>query len=133
MKKYFIVLLLIIAQLGAFYLKSHSQIAHKNLYEKDFCIEPTKKIKWSSENTNVKNKEVEILADETTLSYTDKYAKIECDNDSIFYKIFTTHYQIITRFTASWKYDRHGRYKHYVIYLSREDAELVKSWATKNL
>lgn len=116
MKKYLIVLFLVIAQLGAFYLKAHSQT-----------------VKWSSINTNVKEKEVEILADETTLSYTEKYAKIECDNDSIFYKLFTTHYQIITRFTASWKYDRHGRYKHYTIYLNKEDSEIIKSWAKTNL
>lgn len=116
MKKYLIVLFLVIAQLGAFYLKVNSQT-----------------IKWSFENTTVKDKEVEILADETTLSYTEKYAKIECDNDSIFYKLFTTHYQIITRFTASWKYDRYGRYKHYILYLNREDAEFVKIWAKANL
>lgn len=116
MKKTAIVLFLVIAQLGVFYLKAHSQI-----------------IKWSSENSTVKGKEVEILADETTLSYTDKYAKIECDNDSIFYKIFTTHYQIISRFSASWKYDRHGRYKHYTICVNKEDINLIKEWAKTNL
>ncbi len=116
MKKYLIVLFLVIAQLGAFYLKANAQT-----------------IKWSSENTIVKDKEVEVLADETTLSYTDKYAKIECDNDSVFYKLFTAHYQIISQFTASWKYDRHGRYKHYIMYLNKEDAQLIKTWAKTNL
>lgn len=116
MKKYIIIAFIVIAQLGSFYLKANSQ-----------------SIKWSSENTTVKGKEVEVLADETTLSYTDKFAKIECDNDSVFYKIFTTHYQIISRFTASWKYDRHGRYKHYTLYLNREDVEIIRDWAKSNL
>jgi hypothetical protein len=75
-----------------------------------------------------------LLADETTLSYTEKYAKIECDNEKVFMKLFTTHYQIISRFTASWKVDKKGHaYKRYTLLLDKQDAELIKLWANKNL
>jgi hypothetical protein len=105
MKKHLIVLFLLVAQLGAFYLKANAQDSAKVL-----------------------------LADETTLSYTEKYAKIECDNEKVFMKLFTTHYQIISRFTASWKVDKRGRsYKRYTVFLNKEDSEIIKSWANKNL
>ncbi len=123
--KAIIIGLLIVAQIGAFTLKANAQ--HKVDYKKRAYYGGTdSSIRWSSYNSDVKGREVEILADETTLSYTDKYAKIECDNDSVFMKLFKTHYQIISRFTASWKNDRHGRYKHYTLYLNKDDAQLIK-------
>lgn len=125
MKKYLIVLFLISAQIGAFYLKAHSQ---------RMTVIKQGNIELAGPDSAYRPNFIKTtLADETTLSYADKYAKIECDNDSVFMKLFTTHYQIITRFSASWKYDRHGRYKHYTIYLNKEDAELIKSWAKNNL
>lgn len=124
MKKHLIVLFLVIAQLGAFYLKVHSQTNFNPIGYAGATNTIT-------DTGNAITKE--IIADETTLSYTAKYAKIECDNDKVFMKLFTTHYQIITRFTASWKYDRHGRYKHYTLYLNKEDAQIIKSWAKTNL
>jgi hypothetical protein len=74
-----------------------------------------------------------LLGDETKLVYTEKGAKIECDNDKVFYKLFTTHYQLIQRFSSSWKTDRHGKYKHYLIYLNKEDAAIIVKWAKSNL
>jgi hypothetical protein len=121
MKKYLIVLFLVIAQLGAFYLKAHSQSA------RHFARISTAQMD-SGETAK------EIIADETTLSYTAKYAKIECDNDKVFMKLFTTHYQIISRFTASWKVDSRGNaYKHYIIFMNKQDVELIKSWSKTNL
>jgi hypothetical protein len=74
-----------------------------------------------------------ILADDTRIVYTDKGAKIECDNDKVFYKLFTTHYQLIQRFTSAWKTNGKTMWKHYVVYLSKGDAEIIKSWAKSNL
>lgn len=133
--KSLIIGLLIVAQIGAFTLKANAQYSNSlgNVITIKSDTIKEGRIKWSSYNSDVKGREVEILADETTLSYTDKYAKIECDNDSVFMKIFKTHYQIISRFTASWKNDRYGRYKRYTIYLNKEDAEIIKTWAKSNL
>jgi hypothetical protein len=122
MKKYLIVLFLVIAQIGAFYLKANAQaprhFARISASQMDSGEVVTK----------------EIIADETTLSYTSKYAKIECDNDKVFMKLFTTHYQIISRFTASWKVNSIGNaYKHYTIFMNKQDAELIKSWSKNNL
>lgn len=121
MKKTTIVLLLIIAQLGAFYLKSHSQVTRYA-------------VRVSTAQLDSGEVEKEIIADETTLSCTAKYAKIECDNDKVFMKLFTTHYQIITRFSAAWKVDSRGNaYKRYTIFLNKEYSEIIKSWAKTNL
>lgn len=125
MKKYLIVLFLVIAQLGAFYLKAHSQT---NFNPRGYA---------GATNTITDTGDAitkELIADETTLSYTAKYAKIECDNDKVFMKLFTTHYQLITRFSAAWKVDTKGNaYKRYTIFLNKEDSEIIKSWAKTNL
>lgn len=107
MKKFIIVLLLIVAQIAAFYLKSHSQVAH-----------PTDTI---------------LLADETTMNYTKTEARINCSNESVFNEIFKTHGTLFKRFTCTWKTDRHGRYKYYVVYLSKGDAEIIQTWAKTKL
>lgn len=121
MKKYLIVLFLVIAQLGAFYIKANSQTTTYFIRASSSQID-------SGETAKV------VIADETTLSYTSKYAKIECDNDKVFMKLFTTHYQIISRFTAAWKVDTRGTaYKRYTILLNKQDAGIIKSWAKTNL
>lgn len=74
-----------------------------------------------------------LIADETTLNYTKTEAKIECDNEKVFNELFKSHGTLFKRFTCTWKSDRYGRYKHYVVYLSKGDAELIKSWAKVNL
>ena len=123
MKKIIIVTLLVIAQLGAFYLKSHAQT--KTQY-----IEKAKSVEIGG---NAGIKIVENLADETTLTWLKNSAKIETDNEKVFMKLLTTHQQLLKRYTCTWKKDRHGSYKHYAIYLNKEDAEIVKSWAKTNL
>lgn len=107
MKKLLIVVLLIVAQIGAFYLKAHSQVAH-----------PADTV---------------LLADETTLNYTKTEAVIKCSNESVFNDIFKTHGTLFKRFSCTWKTDRHGRYKYYVVYLSQGDAEIIRNWAKTNL
>lgn len=107
MKKFLIVLLLIVAQIGAFYLKANSQVAH-----------PTDTV---------------LLADETTMNFTKTEARINCSNESVFNELFKTHGMLFKRFTCTWKTDRHGRYKYYVIYLSQGDADLIIKWANKYL
>ena len=74
-----------------------------------------------------------LLADETTLNYTKTEAKIHCSNETVFNKLFKTHGTIFKRFTCTWKTDRYGKYKHYVLYLSKGDAEVIKTWAKTNL
>lgn len=74
-----------------------------------------------------------LIADETTLNYTKTEAKIECDNEKVFNELFKSHGTLFKRFTCTWKTDRYGRYKHYVVYLAKGDAEIIKSWAKINL
>lgn len=74
-----------------------------------------------------------LIADETMLTYTKTEAKVTCDNEKVFNELFKSHGTIFKRFTCTWKSDRYGRYKHYVVYLSKGDAELIKSWAKINL
>lgn len=109
-----IVLFLIAAQIFAFSLKAHAQAVDKH-------------------RMAVNADTSELIADETTISYTDKYAKIECNNDKVFMKLFTNNYQLVERFTASWKRDRYGEYKHYILYLKKEQAPLLTKWAKNNL
>jgi len=114
MKKIAIISFLIVAQLGAFYLKAHSQT-------RDKCP------------SVVNSADTILLADETTMNYTKTEAKITCDNEQVFSELFKSHGTLFKRFTCTWKTDRHGRYKHYVIYLSQGDGELIRSWAKTNL
>jgi hypothetical protein len=74
-----------------------------------------------------------LIADETTLNYTKTEAKITCDNEKVFNELFKTHGTLFKRFTCTWKSDRYGRYKHYIIYLAKGDAELIVNWAKTNL
>lgn len=120
MKKILIVAFLISAQIGAFYLKSHSQL-------------PSVKFTCPSTIGGFHDRDTILLADETTLKYGKTEAKIECDNEKVFNEIFKTHGTLFKRFSCTWKKDRHGRYKHYVAYLSNGDAQIILSWAKSNL
>lgn len=112
-----IVTLLVLALIGAFTLKSQAQ-------EREKCPSPTTYEKSSTDT---------ILGDETIISFKGEQAVIKCDNDEVFNTLFKTHGTLFKRFTCSWKTDRHGRYKHYTIYLSKGDGELIQSWAKTNL
>src|SRR5690242_16928774 len=121
MKKTTIVLFLVIAQLGAFYLKAHSQGTRYFARISTSQLDSGETAKY-------------IIGDETVLSYTAKSAKIVCDNEKVFMKLFTTHYQLITHFSATWKVDSRGNaYKRYTIALNKEDAEIIKKWSKTNL
>lgn len=74
-----------------------------------------------------------LIADETTLNYTKTEAVIKCYNETVFNELFKTHGTLFKRFICTWKTDRHGRYKYYVIYLSKGDAEIIILWAKTNL
>lgn len=74
-----------------------------------------------------------LIADETNLTYSKTGAKIVCDNESVFNKLLKTHGTLFRQFTCAWKTDRYGRYKHYIIYLSKGDAETIINWAKTNL
>ena len=104
MKKITIVLMLIVAQIIAFSLLANAQI-----------------------------KSPEIIADETTIVEMKNDCKIETDNERIVKEISKKWDANIKRLQWSIKTDRHGKYKHYVIHVSKEDGQLIKSWAKSNL
>ena len=88
---------------------------------------------YDSNTEEIDTSKVELIADETTISYLKNQAKIECDNEVIATKLLFTFQQLFTQFVCKWKTDRHGRYKHYIIYLNKQDSELIKEWAKTNL
>ncbi len=111
LKHSIIILFLLLAELGAFSLKAHSQ---------EFGLKP--------DTSTV------LLADETTLSFTKNEAKIETYNDKIFIKLFIRYSQFLTHFTAHWKVDKRGNpYKQYLLYINKEDANTVIEWTKTNL
>jgi hypothetical protein len=97
----------------AFYMKANAQ-------QRDKC-------------PSVVNSDTLLLADETTLNWVKSGAKIHCTNESVFNELFKSHGTLFKRFTCTWKTDRKGRYKDYVIYLNRDDADYVIKWAKINL
>lgn len=75
----------------------------------------------------------ELIADETTLNETKTGARIECDNDALANKIMYAFKEDVKKFQWSWRKDRHGAYKHYVIYVDKETGNRIKEWAKTNL
>lgn len=127
MKKYIkhiaIVSFLIAAQIGAFALKSHAQ----QLAKADTWVQT-----WA-DTASCKSIAPELLADETTIRYLKNDARIDCDNEEIAQKLLRRYDQIIKRCTWGYKKDRHGEYKHYIIVVNKQDAEVIKLWAKTNL
>jgi len=121
-KNLLIIALLAIALIAAFNLKAHSQYSNK-----------LSNVITIKADTAYNQPISELIADETTISYTRTMAKIECDNDSIAKLIYQKFDQIITRLTWAKKKDRNGGYKHYVIYLNKDDASIIVNWAKSNL
>jgi hypothetical protein len=126
MKKYkkhiVIVLFLAVANLLAFTRVHAQQLAKPDTW-----------VKTWADTASHKSVAPELLADETTISYLKNDAKIECDNEEIAQKLLRRYDQVIKRVVWSYKKDRHGEYKHYVIVVGRQDADLIKSWAKSNL
>jgi hypothetical protein len=88
--------------------------------------------RWTKDTTTDHIKK-ELLADETTITYTKTMAKIECCNESIAKVILQKWEQLITRYNCTRKKDRNGAYKQYNIYLNKEDAQYIVKWAKTNL
>jgi hypothetical protein len=74
-----------------------------------------------------------LIADETTLNYTKTGARIHCSNESVFNILYRSHSAMFKRYSCAFKRDRHGWYKDYLIYLSKEDASYIINWAKTNL
>lgn len=126
MKKYIkhiaIVSFLAIANLLAFTRVHAQQLAKSDTW-----------VKTWADTASYKSVAPELLADETTITYLKNDAKIECDNEEIAQKLLRRYDQIIKRAAWGYKKDRHGEYKHYLIIVSKSDAELIKTWAKTNL
>lgn len=128
-KNILIMAFLIAAQLLCFYLKSQAQDTiyvnvGKITLQPDDKHPPKPYLGALTES---------ILGDETFIVYKGNEAVIRCDNEEVFRLLFKTHAQLFKRFTSVWKTDRHGRYLHSMIYLSRGDGELIQKWAKSNL
>lgn len=119
-KKIAIIALLVVAELMAFYLKSHAQTESPGYAEGGI-----RSVQYTKDTISI--------AEGTTLNYTKTEAKIQCNNESVFNSIFKTHGTLFKRFTCTWKTDRYGKYKYYVIYLSQGDADIIFNWAKTNL
>lgn len=74
-----------------------------------------------------------LLADETTLTWGKTDAKIHCSNESVFNDLYKSHGILFKRYTCTWKKDRHGNYRDYLIYVNRQDAQLIINWSKHNL
>lgn len=126
MKKYFkhiaIISFLAIANLLAFTRVHAQQLAKPDTWVKTYA-----------DTASYKSVAPELIADETTITYLKNDAKIECDNEEIAQKLLRRYDQIIKRAAWGYKKDRHGEYKHYLIIVSKSDAELIKTWAKTNL
>lgn len=131
-KKVLIIALLAIAQLCAFYLKSHAQYGVQNLkYPSDIPIKTQHLDNVLDDAAPDKSKQ--LIADETTLIETKTGAKIECSNDKVHFKLYEKWQHAFTKYSWTWKKDRHGAYKQYSITVSRKDADLIREWAKSNL
>jgi hypothetical protein len=119
--KTIIISFLVIAQIGAFKLKSHGQYSNR--------ISNVVLIK----NDTIWEAKPILLADETTLNYNKTKAIIQCDNETIFKRIYETHSQLFKQFTYKWKHSKHGNYKRYTIYIDRADADILINWAKSHL
>lgn len=112
-KNFLIVAFWIFTLLGAFALKSNAQV-------RDKC-------------PSLPSVDSVLLADETTLTETKTGAKIQCFSDKVHFKLYEKWQHCFIRYSWSWKKDRHGPYKEYVITVSKKDGELIKEWAKNNL
>lgn len=119
--KVIIILFLAFALSVAFYITTHGQ-TYKSTKEFTKCG-----------TVHQRTDTTFLIADETFLNYTKTEAKITCTNESVFNEIFKSHGTLFKRFSCTWKSDRHGRYKYYVIYLNKDDADILLQWIKTNL
>lgn len=74
-----------------------------------------------------------LIADETWLTYSKTGAKITTYAESAFKDISLNFGEQFKRISILYKSDRHGPYKEYNIYLSKELAINITNWAKINL
>lgn len=128
MKKNFIIVLGLMCSLtGAFVYIANAQ-------ERDKCPSIVQSISTESviDTTFRPSPDTTLLADETTLIYYENTAKIICDNEKIFDKLYKTFYQLF-KYKIEWKSDGKRYYKHYTIFINPHDARIIYRWAKKNL
>lgn len=105
--KVLIIGLLIASLLLAFTFKGHSQ-----------CATDTSKT---------------LIADETWLTYSKTGAKITTYSESAFKDISLKFGEQFRRISIIYKSDRHGPYKEYCIYFSKDLATNIINWSKTNL
>lgn len=74
-----------------------------------------------------------LIADETTLTYTKTGAKIVSFSEAAFKAISLKWGEEFKLITIRYKTDRHGKYKEYSMYMSKELANNIRNWSKKNL
>jgi hypothetical protein len=119
-KNVLIVFFWIVTLLGCFYLKSHAQSDKPKF----------RSFKGTGHIATVKT---DLIADETTITYTKTGAKITCENDSVFSILHKAHGTLFRKWEWKWDRDYPGRHKVYIIYLSEGNADIIKQWAKNNL
>ncbi len=124
MKTNFIIIwALILALLGAFALKAQDTTHSPS----SLSMDKTGKIITANY----------LIADETELIMPLNEGKTEativCDNETIFRMIHKTHSQLFKRYTCDVIFTGQHLYKHYVIYIDKGDADIIKNWAKVHL
>lgn len=74
-----------------------------------------------------------LIADETWLTYSKTGAKITTFSESAFKDISAKFGEQFKRMSIVYKSDRHGPYKEYCIYFSKELAANIINWSKTNL
>lgn len=74
-----------------------------------------------------------LIADETWMTELKTGAKIVTFSESVFKDISLRFGDEFKRIGIAYKTDRHGKYKEYVIYLSKETGSTIQQWAKNNL
>lgn len=110
----FIIAFLILSLMSAFAVIANGQ-----------CINGNVAIISSADST--------LIGDETWVTYLKTEAKIICNNETVFNKIFLSHSQLFKRFTCTWKHNKKVAYKQYIVYIDKTDSNILISWAKNNL
>ena len=84
-------------------------------------------------SVSVKAQDSTLIADETNLTYLKTGAKIVSYSEKAFTDISLKFGDRFRRISIVYKTDRHGPYKEYSIYLSKELASDITIWAKQNL
>ncbi len=123
MKNKFLIIAFLIASLfAAFSLKAACQTESKK-----------KEIWFDRAPITMKIDSAVLIGDETTITWTKTGAKITTYSEAAFQAISLKWGDEFKSINIKYKTDRHGKYKEYTIYLSKETANNITQWAKKNL